>query len=59
MPVELQKQLQRRIVIFVDEKVFIGAQGLQITDEIRVTVAAQACLLLQKQEVRRHKHERN
>ena len=50
MPQDLQEQLQRCIVIFVHEKVFIGAQELQITDEIRVTVAAQACLLLLNRE---------
>jgi len=38
--------LRRRIQIFVGEKRFEGAGGLQMTDEVRVTVAAGACLLL-------------
>jgi len=39
-------ELRRRIQIFLDEKRFEGVGGLEMTDEIRVTVAAQACLLL-------------
>jgi len=46
MPVELQGQLQDHIKFFLEDKNFIGCDGLQIDDEIRVTVAAQACLLL-------------
>ena len=32
--------------IFLDEKRFEGCGGLQLTDEIRVTIATQACVLL-------------
>ncbi len=46
MPVDLQLQLKQHIQVFVAEKTFIGCDGLEITDEMRVTVAAQACLLL-------------
>jgi len=38
--------LEDLIQVFVAEKRFEGCGGLAITDEIRVTVAAQACLLL-------------
>ena len=31
--------------IFLDEKTFHGCNGLDITDEIRVTVATQACIM--------------
>ncbi len=41
-----QAELQGHIQIFVAEKNFEGANGLAVTDEIRVTIAAQACLLL-------------
>jgi Mlc titration factor MtfA (ptsG expression regulator) len=41
-----QKELQRHILIFLAEKRFVGCGGLEITDEIRVTIAAQACVLL-------------
>lgn len=46
LPADLQLQLKRHIQVFVAEKAFIGCAGLTITDEIRVTIAAQACLLL-------------
>ena len=46
LPADLQLQLKRHIQVFVAEKAFIGCDGLEITDEIRVTIAAQACLLL-------------
>lgn len=46
LPADLQLQLQRRIQIFIAEKPFIGCGGLEVTDDMRVTVAAQACLLL-------------
>ena len=46
LPADLQRQLKRHIQVFVVEKPFIGCQGQGITDEVRVTIAAQACLLL-------------
>ncbi|MDZ7937589.1 MAG: M90 family metallopeptidase [Rhodoferax sp.] len=46
LPVDLQLQLKKHMQVFVAEKVFIGCAGLQVTDEMRVVVAAQACLLL-------------
>ena len=46
MPTDLQLQLKHHIQVFLAEKTFIGCNGVKITDEIRVTVAAQACLLL-------------
>lgn len=46
MPADLQLQLKQHVQVFLAEKNFIGCNGVNITDEIRVTVAAQACLLL-------------
>ncbi len=46
----LQQQLQDYIRIFIGEKSFEGCGGLTLTDEIRVTIAAQACLLLLNRE---------
>lgn len=43
---EARRELQGNIQVFVAEKSFEGCGGLQMTDEIRVTIAAQACLLL-------------
>jgi MtfA peptidase len=39
-------ELQRHILIFIAEKRFEGCGGLEITDEIKVIIAAQACMLL-------------
>lgn len=41
-----QAELRAHIQVFLNEKRFEGCGGLQITDEIRVTIAAQACILL-------------
>lgn len=46
LPTDLQLQLKKHIQVFVAEKAFIGCGGLKITDEIRITIAAQACLLI-------------
>jgi MtfA peptidase len=44
---ELDKaELRGLIQVFLAEKAFEGCCGLVITDEVRVTIAAQACLLL-------------
>jgi len=45
LPADLQHQLRRRILVFLAEKPFLGCAGLEVTDEMRVTIAAQACLL--------------
>ncbi len=41
-----QTQLRKLITRFLGSKKFVGCAGQQITDEIRVTIAAHACLLL-------------
>ncbi|WP_372525450.1 zinc-dependent peptidase [Piscinibacter sp.] len=46
LPADLQIQLKKHIQVFVAEKAFIGCRGLVVTDEMRVTIAAQACLLI-------------
>ncbi len=46
LPADLQLKLKGHIHVFVAEKTFIGCDGLEITDEMRVTIAAQACLLI-------------
>jgi MtfA peptidase len=46
LPPALQAELQGHIQVFSQEKIFEGCGGLELTDEIKVTIAAQACLLL-------------
>lgn len=43
---EDREELLGHIQVFLDEKYFEGCGGLVLTDEIKVTIAAQACLLL-------------
>jgi Mlc titration factor MtfA (ptsG expression regulator) len=44
-PVE-RKELGGLVQVFIAEKYFEGCGGLQMSDEIKVTIAAQACMLL-------------
>lgn len=46
LPSDLQQKLKGLINIFLTENTFEGCAGLEVTDEIRVTIAAQACILL-------------
>lgn len=46
LPPEDQAELLRHMQVFLAEKRFEGCGGLELTDEIRLTIAAQACLLL-------------
>ncbi|MDN4038357.1 zinc-dependent peptidase [Massilia sp. YIM B02443] len=39
-------RLGRMVQRFLHEKKFVGCAGLEVTDEMRVTIAGQACLLL-------------
>lgn len=49
LPADLQLKLKKLVLVFLAEKPFIGCAGLTVTDEMRVTIAAQACLLLLNQ----------
>lgn len=46
LPAPDRERLQRRILVFLHDKHFTGCAGLEVTDEMRVTVAAEACLLV-------------
>ncbi|OIO66602.1 MAG: hypothetical protein CO186_11605 [Zetaproteobacteria bacterium CG_4_9_14_3_um_filter_49_83] len=46
LPLHLQRELQGLIQVFLDEKHFVGCAGLEIDAEIKVTIAAYACMLL-------------
>ncbi len=46
IPSSLKDQLHTNMKIFLGEKRFEGCDGLELSDEIRVTIAAQACTLL-------------
>ena len=46
LPPDDRAELMGHVQVFLSEKHFEGCGGLELTDEIRVTIAAQACLLL-------------
>jgi Mlc titration factor MtfA (ptsG expression regulator) len=46
LPDSLKQQLHGLVNVFLAEKKFEGCGGLEITNEIKVTIAAQACMLL-------------
>ncbi|MEY2920119.1 MAG: hypothetical protein RL261_1424 [Pseudomonadota bacterium] len=46
LPPDLSRRLDGLVISFLAEKQFVGCNGLEISDEIRATIAAQACLLL-------------
>lgn len=46
---EERQQLHQLINLFLAEKTFYGCAGLEITDEIRLTIAGHACLLVLNQ----------
>jgi MtfA peptidase len=55
LPPNLQAQLRSHVQIFLGEKNFEGCGGLRITDEMRVTIAGLACLLLINRETSYYK----
>ncbi|MEO8440804.1 MAG: M90 family metallopeptidase [Spartobacteria bacterium] len=46
LPPDDQRELLGHVQVFLQEKRFEGCAGLQVTEEMRVTIATQACLLL-------------
>ncbi len=46
LPPEDRAELMAHVQVFLAEKSFEGCGGLVVTDEVRVTIAAQACILL-------------
>ena len=46
LPVADRRELQGLVQVFLAEKIFEGCAGLELTDEIKVTIAAHACRLL-------------
>ncbi len=50
LPDHLKERLQRKILVFLDEIRFEGCGGLELNDEIRLTIAGQASMLLLNEE---------
>ena len=45
LPSDLKRRLHGHVNVFLDEKVFVGCGGQEIDDDIRLTIAGNACLL--------------
>jgi len=58
LPVDLKGRLRQSIQVFLAEKEFVGCAGLQITEEMRLIVAAQACLLIVNRGIERYDYVR-
>lgn len=46
LPHNLQQELLDHVKFFIYEKRFRGAKGLEVNDEMKVTIAANACILI-------------
>ncbi|NHN36242.1 zinc-dependent peptidase [Pseudomaricurvus alcaniphilus] len=46
LPAALQRKLLGHINVFLNEKILVGCNGMEITEQVRVLIAAQACLLI-------------
>lgn len=46
MPPELRGKLEGKICLFLDQLAFHGCNGLEVTEEMELSIAAQACLLV-------------
>ena len=50
LPVPLREELKNKIKVFLHEKRFHGCHDLEVTETMKVLIAAQACLLLLNRE---------
>ena len=46
LPPELRSKLEGKISLFLHQIEFIGCDGLEVTDEMRLSIATQACMLV-------------
>ncbi len=46
LPADLRSKLEGKINVFLHQVEFVGCNGLDVTEEMRLSIAAQACLLV-------------
>lgn len=46
LPLNLKDELRKHIAVLIDEKIFEGCGGLEMTEKIRITIGAYAAILL-------------
>lgn len=54
IPDTLKEKLHREINIFLGTKTFVSCQGIAVTDAMRLSIAAQACLLIANRTTRHY-----
>lgn len=52
LPFELRGKLEGKINLFLHQVEFIGCNGLEVTEEMQLSIAAQACLLIANKDMR-------
>ncbi len=46
LSLDQQAELRQKVRGFLSQKRFVGCEGLEVTDKMRITIAAEACLLI-------------
>ncbi len=46
LPGDLRSKLDGKVILFLDQVSFVGCDGLDVTEEMELSIAAQACLLV-------------
>lgn len=46
LPTDLHDKLEGKVLLFLHQVEFIGCNGLEVTEEMELSIAAQACLLI-------------
>ncbi len=46
LPVELHEKLWGKVNLFLNQVEFVGCNGLEVTEDMKLSIAAQACLLV-------------
>ena len=59
LPSDLRRQLHGHMQIFLNEKNFVGYNGIVIDETIKLTIAAQACILLLNRKTNYYPHLTN
>ncbi len=51
LPDDLRNRLDGKINLFLHQVEFLGCDGLEVSDEMRLSIAAQACLLVANRDI--------
>lgn len=51
LPTDLRSRLEGKVNLFLDQVDFIGCAGLEVTEEMQLSISAQACLLVANSDI--------